>query len=173
MRLIISCLLLAAALPAGAQIYQYTDANGNKVFTNQPPDGVQAQTVELQPTNTVGIDTPAKAPADATPVGDEASSAYEILALSDLPTEEALRANNGTFNVSVSIRPALRSGHQLQLVLDGKPYGTPSSGTRFTLHEIDRGDHSLAVQVLNGERVLQASPPVSFTVQRVHLGKKR
>lgn len=102
-----------------------------------------------------------------------ASAAYEILALSDLPTEEALRANNGTFNVSVSIRPALRSGHQLQLVLDGKPYGTPSSGTRFTLHEIDRGDHSLAVQVLNGERVLQASPPVSFTVQRVHLGKKR
>ena len=84
-----------------------------------------------------------------------------------------LRANNGTFNVSVSIRPALHSGHQLQLVLDGKPYGTPSSGTRFTLHEIDRGDHSLAVQVLNGERVLQSSPPVTFTVQRVHLGKKR
>ncbi|MEZ1513229.1 DUF4124 domain-containing protein, partial [Pseudomonas soli] len=33
MRLITSCLLLAAALPAMAQIYQYTDANGNKVFT--------------------------------------------------------------------------------------------------------------------------------------------
>ena len=29
MRLITSCLLLAAALPAMAQIYQYTDANGN------------------------------------------------------------------------------------------------------------------------------------------------
>ena len=28
MRLITSCLLLAAALPAMAQIYQYTDANG-------------------------------------------------------------------------------------------------------------------------------------------------
>ncbi|MDP5452101.1 DUF4124 domain-containing protein [Pseudomonas aeruginosa] len=173
MRLITSCLLLAAALPAMAQIYQYTDANGNKVFTNQPPDGVQAQTVELQPTNTVGIDTPEKSSAGNAPAADSEAAAYEILALSDLPTEEALRANNGTFNVSVSIRPALHSGHQLQLVLDGKPYGTPSGGTRFTLHEIDRSDHSLAVQVLNGERVLQSSPPVTFTVQRVHLGKKR
>lgn len=171
MRLITSCLLLAAALPAMAQIYQYTDANGNKVFTNQPPDGVQAQTVELQPTNTVGIDTPEKSSAGNAPAADSEAAAYEILALSDLPTEEALRANNGTFNVSVSIRPALHSGHQLQLVLDGKPYGTPSGGTRFTLHEIDRGDHSLAVQVLNGERVLQSSPPVTFTVQRVHLGR--
>ncbi|WP_046879671.1 DUF4124 domain-containing protein, partial [Pseudomonas aeruginosa] len=117
MRLITSCLLLAAALPAMAQIYQYTDANGNKVFTNQPPDGVQAQTVELQPTNTVGIDTPEKSSAGNSPTADSEAAAYEILALSDLPTEEALRANNGTFNVSVSIRPALHSGHQLQLVL--------------------------------------------------------
>ncbi len=89
------------------------------------------------------------------------------------PRKRRCAPANGTFNVSVSIRPALHSGHQLQLVLDGKPYGTPSGGTRFTLHEIDRGDHSLAVQVLNGERVLQSSPPVTFTVQRVHLGKKR
>ncbi|MGT4700583.1 hypothetical protein PDB1_05798 [Pseudomonas aeruginosa] len=58
-------------------------------------------------------------------------------------------------------------------MLDGKPYGSPSSGTRFTLQEFDRGVHSLAVQVLYGERVLQSSPPVTFTVQRVQLGKKR
>ncbi|MFU1922692.1 DUF4124 domain-containing protein, partial [Klebsiella pneumoniae] len=75
MRLITSCLLLAAALPAMAQIYQYTDANGNKVFTNQPPDGVQAQTVELQPTNTVGIDTPEKSSAGNAPAADSEAAA--------------------------------------------------------------------------------------------------
>lgn len=107
MRLITSCLLLAAALPAMAQIYQYTDANGNKVFTNQPPDGVQAQTVELQPTNTVGIDTPEKSSAGNAPAADSEAAAYEILALSDLPTEEALRANitAPSTSASASARP--------------------------------------------------------------------
>jgi hypothetical protein len=36
------------------------------------------------------------------------------------------------------------------------------------LVNIDRGEHSLAVQVINGESVLQQSPTVTLTVQRVH-----
>ena len=120
-------LLLAAALPAMAQIYQYTDANGNKVFTNQPPDGVQAQTVELQPTNTVGIDTPEKSSAGNAPAADSEAAAYEILALSDLPTEEALRANNGTFNVSVSIRPACTAATSCNWCWTANPTARPAA----------------------------------------------
>ena len=37
MRPLLICLLLSLALPASAQIYKYTDANGNTVFTDQPP----------------------------------------------------------------------------------------------------------------------------------------
>jgi hypothetical protein len=33
---------------------------------------------------------------------------------------------------------------------------------------IDRGLHSLAVQVIDGVTVIQQSPTVTFTVQRVH-----
>ncbi|VFT28979.1 penicillin-binding protein [Pseudomonas aeruginosa] len=106
MRLITSCLLLAAALPAMAQIYQYTDANGNKVFTNQPPDGVQAQTVGTAADQYRRIDTPER-PRQCP--GREAPPPTRSLPQRP-PTEEALRANNGTFNVSVSIRPALHSG---------------------------------------------------------------
>ena len=41
------------ALPATAQIYKTTDAEGNVVFTDQPPGGdTQAEQVELQPLNT-------------------------------------------------------------------------------------------------------------------------
>ena len=53
MRRMLTCLLLILALPASAQIYKYTDANGNTVFTNQPPDGQNAEAVELPATNTV------------------------------------------------------------------------------------------------------------------------
>jgi hypothetical protein len=36
------------------------------------------------------------------------------------------------------------------------------------LINIDRGEHRLAVQVIDGQTVIQQSPPAVFTVQRVH-----
>ncbi|MCE4068947.1 MULTISPECIES: DUF4124 domain-containing protein [Pseudomonas] len=165
MRLILTALLLAAALPASAQIYKYTDANGKTVFTNQPPTNVDAKPVELPPTNTVGPQAPI-VPVDGGGQS-QATGAYAILALSNLPDDESLRQNNGTFMVNVVVQPALAPDHQLQLLLDGQPYGAPTSSTSIGLQNIDRGDHTLAVQVLQGSRVIQASSPVSFTLQRI------
>lgn len=63
MNRLLACLLFALSLPATAQIYTYTDANGNSVFTNDPPGGVSVQSVNLPPTNTVA-DTPTDSSAD-------------------------------------------------------------------------------------------------------------
>lgn len=164
MRVPVLCLLIVLATPAGAQIYTYTDANGKTVYTNQPPSGVGAQPVQLPPTNTVGPQKTVTAPGGS---GDTANAPYTILAIGGLPDEEALRANNGTFDVDVIIQPQLAPGNSLRLRLDGQPYGAPSASTHFTLENIDRGDHSLAVDVLQGERVLQSSTPISFTIQRI------
>ena len=168
-------LLMAVALPAAAQIYKYTDANGNTAYSNQPPDGTAAQTVELPPLNSVGLQQPAApaAPTAATPVTSKATSAnngalYSTLELTDIPTQEALRANNGTFTVGVKMEPRLQRQHLLRLVLDGVPYGQPSNVPRLQLVNIDRGDHTLGVQVLAGDQVVQQSPIVPFTLQRVH-----
>ncbi|MDF3934577.1 DUF4124 domain-containing protein [Pseudomonas citronellolis] len=163
MRVPILLLLLALAGTASAQIYKYTDANGKTVFTNQPPAGAGAQPVDLPPTNTVGAQPPVPGVA-SNDAGKQAP--YAILAISGVPDEEALRANNGTFDVDVIIQPQLIPGHSLQLRLDGQPYGAPSTSTRFTLQVVDRGDHSLAVDVLQGSRVLQSSAAVNFTLQR-------
>jgi len=174
-------LLMAVALPAVAQIYKYTDANGNTAYSNQPPDGTAAQTVELPPLNSVGQQqsytlplptpataAPAPAPATATAAPANTGAAYSTLELTDIPTQEALRANNGTFTVGVKMEPRLQRQHLLRLVLDGAPYGQPSNVPRLQLVNIDRGDHTLGVQVLAGEQVVQQSALVPFTVQRVH-----
>ncbi|TBU87421.1 DUF4124 domain-containing protein [Phytopseudomonas dryadis] len=167
MRPLLACLLLILALPVSAQIYKYTDSNGNTVFTNQPPDGIDAQSVELKQTNTVQPPpAPATPPSSAPQAAEQAP--YRVLALTDLPDGEALRANNGTFSVGVHIVPRLSPGHSLRLLLDGKPYGRPSNVTRLQLSQIDRGEHSLAVEVLSGDQVLQQSDTVTFTVQRVN-----
>ncbi len=167
MRRTLTCLLLILALPVSAQIYKYTDANGNTVFTNQPPEGTKAESVELKPINT---STPAAAPANDSSeprLSELPQNPYQILELRDLPNEEALRANNGTFSVGVTIEPRLGPGHTLRLLLDGKPYGQPSNVPRLQLTEVDRGEHSIAVAVMQGERIVQQSETRTFTVQRV------
>lgn len=160
-------MLLLIALPAAAQIYRYTDASGNTAYSNQPPDGVKAQPVELPPLNSVERQAPTGAPGVATS-REQPRSTYELLQLTNLPTTEALRANNGTFTVNVLIKPRLQGPHLLRLLLDDQPYGQPSNVPILQLVNIDRGEHSLAVQVIDGENVVQQSPSVTFTVQRVH-----
>src|SRR5690606_18900667 len=53
MRLSLICLLCSLALPATAQIYKYTDAQGNTVFSDQAPQGVASEQVTLPAVNTV------------------------------------------------------------------------------------------------------------------------
>lgn len=167
MRPFLMFMLLSLAFPVMAQIYKYTDADGNTAYSNQPPDGVAAQAVELPPLNSVEPQPPSASPSEALS-REQPHSAYEVLELTNLPTTEALRANNGTFTVSVMIKPRLQAPHLLRLLLDDRPYGQSSNVPILQLVNIDRGTHSLAVQVIDGENIVQQSPSVTFTVQRVH-----
>jgi len=160
-------ILLLIALPAAAQIYKYTDAAGNTAYSNQPPDGVKAQPVDLPPLNSVEPQAPPK-PSAQTRTREQAANPYEVLELTNLPTTEALRANNGTFTVNVLIKPRLQGPHLFRLLLDEQPYGQPGNVPILQLVNVDRGTHSLAVQVIEGQTVIQQSPTVTFTVQRVH-----
>ncbi|WP_242208893.1 MULTISPECIES: DUF4124 domain-containing protein [unclassified Pseudomonas] len=161
-------ILLLIALPAAAQIYKYTDANGNTVYSDHSPDGVQAQPVELPPLNRVEPQAPSAPSAPENDDREPARNAYDTLELAGLPSEEALRANNGTFTVNVQIKPRLQPPHQLRLVLDDEPYGQPSNVPILQLVNVDRGEHRLAVQVIDGQTIIQQSPPVALSVQRVH-----
>ncbi|SET56017.1 DUF4124 domain-containing protein [Pseudomonas graminis] len=179
MRQCLALLLLVFALPAAAQIYKYTDASGNTAYSNQPPNGTKAETVELPPLNSVETVVPAAPPplpATQTQTQSQTrnpqnAAAYQVLALKDLPQEEALRANNGSFTVGVAIEPRLQPGHLLQLIVDGAPYGQPTNIPRLQVMELERGEHSFSVQVLENQRSIQQSETVNLTVQRVHVGK--
>ncbi|MBX8605231.1 DUF4124 domain-containing protein [Pseudomonas cichorii] len=175
MRQSLICLFLLISLPAAAQIYKYTDANGNTAFSNQPPNGIKTEVVELPPLNSVETRVPAtpamNTAAPPTSTQTHPRDAYSTLELTDLPTDEALRANDGTFTVSVKIQPRLRPGHQLQLLVDGNPYGTPTNIPRLQVVNIDRGEHSFAVVVLDSQRVVQQSQTITLTVQRVHVNR--
>lgn len=163
----LSCALALSS--AQAAVYRYVDAEGNTVFTDQPPLDVEASEYRpVQPNSSV-------APAPARPTGERETRSvtpaqpYQVLELSGIPDEEALRANNGTFSLQVYSQPAVRPTHRLQLLVDGQPYGSPTAGTQIQVQNLERGTHLLAVQVLAGNRVLQTSSEQSIHIQRIHV----
>ncbi|MFN2349471.1 MAG: DUF4124 domain-containing protein [Thioalkalivibrio sp.] len=170
MRLILLPLLLLA-FAASADIYRWTDAEGNTVFGDNPPEGVDARPVHVQPPTTVPALRDARGILERGQENSESESAsqrYERLRIASPGDDEAVRANNGNFTVSVEIVPALRSerGHRLRLILDGSTHST-SESPRFALENIDRGTHRISVQVLdNSDSVLQESETVEFHLLR-------
>ncbi|WNW12368.1 DUF4124 domain-containing protein [Pseudomonas sp. DTU_2021_1001937_2_SI_NGA_ILE_001] len=176
MRRRLACLSLLICLPAMAQIYKYTDANGNTAYSNQPPDGTRAESVELKPLNSIptppapAASSPSAAAQPAPPAAAETFT-YQELALTGLPEEGAIRANDGTFSIGVKIVPKLQPGHRLQLLVDGTPYGQPTNVPQLQVVNLDRGEHRFAVLVHDVRRVIQQSPTVTLTVLRAAAGR--
>ena len=170
MRLLFITVLFALALPAAAQIYQYTDAQGQPVFTDQPPPGVKVEKVDLGPMNSASAPPSSILnPASQADKISERIAPYSQLQLTGLPANQAIRANDGSFTVQVAISPSLAQQHRLQLVIDGQAYGAASTATQLAVHNIDRGEHRLAVQVIANGQVIQRSVEQIIHIQRAHI----
>ncbi len=159
-QLLIALLLIISCSFTAAQIYKTTDDKGNPAFTDNPNAG--ATPVELEPTNTVK-------PINITPATAEASvddsQPYQTLAISS-PENEAIIANGLVpTTVSANIDPALELTHQLRLLLDGSIVSSGQS-TRFVIPTLDRGEHSLQLEVIEGDKVIQQSAPISLFAYR-------
>ena len=116
---LLACCLLCLACSAQAAIYKSVDAEGNTVFSDQP--SANAKPVQVAPTNTVDNPRPAppipSAPAAAATPAGPAFSRLEV----NVPDDEAIRANNGTFSVGAGPEKAQGAGQSLQLPVDGAP----------------------------------------------------
>lgn len=77
--------------------------------------------------------------------------------------EETIHDNTGNVPVSVTIRGAAPAGARIRALLDGRPYGTDQRSASFTLTQVERGEHTLQVQLVNpAGRVVASSATVTF-----------
>jgi hypothetical protein len=87
-----------------------------------------------------------------------------ISILSPAP-EQTVHDNEGRVPVSVAVTPpnAFETGHSVRVSLDGRGHGAPQRTTSFTVEGVERGEHTLQVELLDaGGRVVAVSAPVKF-----------
>jgi len=54
MKLLFLCCLLLAMIPAHAELYHWTDANGKKHYSDTPPEQIDAETIDVTPPPRIG-----------------------------------------------------------------------------------------------------------------------
>lgn len=171
------CALGLLAGTASAQIYSWTDAEGNRVYSDQPRSG--ASTVELKPTNVVEPPPNANSSRQGqnTRQQPSASNAYQQLSITNPAHDSSIRSNEGDLTLTVVTDPPLSGSHLLKVSIDGVPSqtGVPGTGAathQLTVHNVDRGTHELAAIVVDarGEE-LQRSPSITVHLQRTSLNQ--
>ncbi|PLW84275.1 hypothetical protein CWI75_02745 [Kineobactrum sediminis] len=158
-------LLLILPALAQAQIYKSVDEQGNVSYSDQPPeDGKQAEKLELPPTNTApALETRPRQPGEQ----PEEPAPEPTVTIVTPENDTVIPMGPGNFSVQASVTPALRSGEQLQLSIDGKPYGETQTTTRWSLTGMFRGGYDLEVVRLDADGdVVARSDTVRVYVMR-------
>lgn len=171
-------LILLTCLSVRAEIHSYIDASGERVFTDRPPAGASSTTVQPQTTNRMSAGQrliKLSPPPGSLPVSDiEETPGYSQLQVLQPQPDATLRNTGRSIELVVSSTPALLPGHSYQLWLDGAPYGPSSTNSRWNVGEVDRGTHSLQVQLLDasGHSLIQ-SETLQVHVHQTSLASRR
>ena len=169
LRRTLSALLCGALLstPALAQIYKTTDADGNVVFTDQPPAGsTPTESIDLPATNPTPP-PPVIAPINPEPSPQQTEPTPIEISITSPANESTIPMGGGMFDVVAAASPALALGQTLQLLMDGSPQGSPQTTATWKLENVLRGPHDLVVQRLDSSgKVLATSDPVRVYVLR-------
>lgn len=166
--LCLSLLLIVPQWLYAQSVYTWEDEHGVVHFSDAPAD-TQAQTLQLpdydasapEPSYEAAqpIDLPAPKANKAAPV------ALQIHLTSPQP-DQTIRNNQGKITVTAELNRSLDVSEHLQLVMDGKPYGAPSTKTVWELKNIERGSHTFSIQAFGNGKVIASSLFVTVHLHR-------
>jgi hypothetical protein len=164
------CLALICGTVQAQKVFRVVQPDGTVEFTDVPPSNRPAEEIHLQPLNTM----PALAPAPGTPTqaaSTQENAGYSKIHITSPTNDEAIRDNAGSVNVDLTLEPTLRSGDNIDLLLDGQSVGGGRS-TAITLADMERGTHTIQAVVKNSAgRVVARSNSVTFTLQRTSINQ--
>lgn len=170
MKRYIFILFLFMAFIVQAQVYKWTDSSGNVHFSDKPHPG--AEKVDLPEVQTFSAPAAAASTNDnIAAVSDEENSGYKKVQIIQPKDQETIRNNQGFISVVVDMDPILRTGDKLQLLFDGAALGPPQLAPAFAIKDVNRGSHTLAVEVINNDaNVIVTSETITVFMHRPRVG---
>ena len=164
-------LLLLLCLPCSAEVYTYLDEAGNRVYTDRPLRD-NAEQVQLAPLNE--LPPPLIRPPAALLPQQAPAPSYVLLRIITPEPDAVIRDMTGNLIVTANSDPALLPGHSYRLLLDGAAVGEPGRSPVFPLENLDRGEHQLAVEIINQRGItLERTPNQPVHIKRTSLHAKR
>lgn len=172
------CSALIFCQSASAEIYTWTDAEGNTVYSDQPSPN--SKRIEVSTPNSMEPPRPIPSYDQSSSTANASSSAqgrYRSVEITSPANDSAVRANDGNITLSVAIDPPLRSGALLRARVDGTlgAQALPGAGqsqASLTLPNLDRGSHQIEAVITDTRgKEIGASNPITVHVQRTSLNQ--
>lgn len=174
----VSCLMAGALMllapPVPAEVYKTVDAEGNVIYTDQPPDP-DAKPMDL-PGLSIIESLPMKPPAG--PAAEAGEGEEEVTDIRELrrgyrdfkitsPTQdEYIEGTGNNVTISWDTRYALQPGMMVVISVDGKAL-PPTLASSVTLEQVDRGEHTVSAQLVDARnRKIASASPVTFYVRQ-------
>ena len=153
-------LVMYLAMADAHDVYKWVAPDGSMYYSDQPHTGADRIILpEWYP--------PQQPPRPVLPPPVTAKKPvffmYNNLTIVKPVSGENIHDNLGNIEVTLTIEPDLNTSenHQIQLQLDGRAQGEPSTSLEQSLSGVNRGRHTIAAQVINERgRVRFRSRPV-------------
>lgn len=112
-----------------------------------------------------------ESPASADPGDtDIPTTGYSSFQLAEPEANQTVRSDTGEVKIAIFLEPALEEGHEIQLVVDGRPLEGKFTSTQLLLSDLGRGSHTLQAKIVDGEGETVASTQVlNFHVRKAPL----
>ena len=174
MKYIIVLSLFFIALPFGftahAGLYKGLDEEGNVVYSDKPFTDSQVFT---PPPLTV-VDAPKVQPKEAIVEEEKAvETKYTAFSIS-APTSQQVIWNEPDLTVTMQLKPALSTaeGHNIWLLMDGKPLVKNSQSLSLQIGRADRGEHQIQGQVRNKKgKIIKRTQSVTIHIKNTVISK--
>lgn len=163
------------SLSSFAQIYEYSDDNGNYLFSNRPPINISMTHVK-ETQKLPAMNAYSHSEQNKTIPHQETNSASTLptttLTHLDIvsPINQQTFWNATTIPVKLSIKPDPQAGSVIQIFVDGSPYGPPTTPPELIVENLKRGKHEIYAQLrLPNQQILATSQPIIiFINQAIH-----
>lgn len=171
-------LLSFFAVTVHAAVYKWVDEEGNVLRYSDVPQKPGDKPMDVpKPALEFESKTPATVPefkptpspsTKKAPEEDKPVIGYSGVTIMNIRDDEGVRANGGIFTIKLASQPALDAdaGHRYAVVIDDAIH-QKSDSAEFQLQNLERGTHSISVQILDRDgSVLSSSTPITMHVLR-------